>query len=68
MVHNNDAHSLPFFLTAAHSSHTLMTRAAAPATCGDAMLVPEMVLVAVSLVYHADVVPTPGANRSTQEP
>ena len=45
-----------------------MTRAAAPATCGDAMLVPEMVLVAVSLVYHADVVPTPGANRSTQEP
>jgi hypothetical protein len=32
------------------------------------MLVPEMVLVAVSLVYQAEVVPTPGANRSTQEP
>jgi hypothetical protein len=32
------------------------------------MLVPEMVLVAVSLVCHADVVPTPGANKSTQEP
>ena len=45
-----------------------MTSALAPATWGDAMLVPEMVLVAVSLVYHADVMPTPGANRSTQDP
>ena len=32
------------------------------------MLVPEMVLVAVSLVTQEDVVPTPGANRSTQDP
>ena len=32
------------------------------------MLVPEMVLMAVSLVCHADVMPTPGPNRSTQDP
>src|SRR5687767_9977792 len=34
--------------------------AATPATCGEAMEVPLMVLVAVALVYHALVMPTPG--------
>jgi hypothetical protein len=32
------------------------------------MDVPLIVLVAVSLEYHADVIPTPGANQSTQVP
>ena len=35
--------------------------AAAPATCGDAIEVPLMVLVAVLLVYHAEVMFEPGA-------
>src|SRR5690606_4972469 len=43
-------------------------RAAAPATCGLAMEVPEMVLVAVSLVRQAEVMEEPGANRSSTEP
>jgi len=45
-----------------------MSSAAAPATWGVAMLVPEMVLVAASEVAHADVMPVPGANKSTQDP
>ena len=42
--------------------------AATPATCGDAIDVPEIVLVAVSLVLHADVMLLPGAKMSTQVP
>ena len=42
--------------------------AAAPATCGAAMLVPLIVSSAVVLVYHADTMPVPGANRSTHDP
>src|SRR5690348_7590652 len=38
--------------------------AAAPATCGVAIEVPLIVLVAVSLVAHDDVMPTPGAKMS----
>lgn len=43
-------------------------KAATPATCGLAMDVPLMVLVAVALVYQADVMLDPGANTSTHEP
>ena len=43
-------------------------RAAAPATCGDAMLVPLMVLVAVVLPIQVLVMLLPGANRSRHEP
>ncbi len=42
--------------------------AAAPATCGVAIDVPLIVFDAVSLVFHADVMLVPGANRSVQEP
>src|SRR5207249_3194530 len=42
--------------------------AAAPVTCGVAIEVPLIVLVAVLLVIHADVMLDPGANRSTQVP
>ena len=44
------------------------TSAAAPATCGDAIEVPLIELVAVSLVRHAEVIDEPGAKMSTQEP
>ena len=40
--------------------------AAAPATCGDAIEVPLMVLVAVLLVHQAEVMLDPGAKMSTQ--
>ncbi len=43
-------------------------KAATPVTCGVAIEVPLMVLVAVLLVYQADVMLDPGANRSRQEP
>lgn len=43
-------------------------RAAIPATCGLAMDVPLMVLVAVLEVYQAEGMLLPGANTSTQEP
>jgi hypothetical protein len=43
-------------------------RAATPATCGAAMDVPLMVLVAVLLLYHADVMLEPGAKMSRQLP
>ena len=43
-------------------------RAATPATCGDAIDVPEMVPVAVVPVCHADLIPDPGANMSTHSP
>ena len=42
--------------------------AAAPATCGDAIEVPLIVFVAVSEEYQAEVMPDPGAKRSTQLP
>ena len=42
--------------------------AAAPATCGVAIEVPLIVLVAVSLVFQAEVMLEPGAKRSTQVP
>jgi hypothetical protein len=42
--------------------------AAAPTTCGVAIDVPEMVFVAVALVYHDEVMPTPGPKMSTQVP
>jgi hypothetical protein len=42
--------------------------AAAPVTCGVAIEVPLMVLVATALVFQDDVMPLPGANRSTQVP
>jgi hypothetical protein len=43
-------------------------RAATPATCGVAIDVPLMVLVAVSLVFHVEVMLEPGAKTSTQVP
>ena len=43
-------------------------KAATPATCGVAMEVPEMVLVAVSLVFHDEVMLDPGAKISTHVP
>ena len=42
--------------------------AATPATCGDAIEVPLMVLVAVVLVYQAEVIDEPGAKMSRQVP
>ena len=42
--------------------------AATPVTCGVAIDVPEMVFVAVSLVFHDDVMLLPGAKMSTQVP
>ena len=43
-------------------------KAATPATWGDAMDVPLMMLVAVVLVYQAEVMLLPGAKRSKQVP
>ena len=40
----------------------------APATCGEAIDVPEIVVVAELLPIQADVMPTPGAIMSTQDP
>ena len=42
--------------------------AAAPAACGVAIEVPLIVLVAVSEVFHAEVIEEPGANRSRHVP
>jgi hypothetical protein len=42
--------------------------AAKPATCGLAIDVPEMVLVAVVDPNHAEIIDTPGANTSTHDP
>ena len=42
--------------------------AATPATCGVAIDVPEIVLVAVSLVLHAEVMLLPGAKMSRHVP
>ena len=43
-------------------------KAATPTTCGVAIDVPEIVLVAVSLVLHDEVILLPGAKMSTQVP
>ena len=43
-------------------------RAATPVTCGVAIDVPEIVLVAISLVFHDDVMLEPGAKTSTHVP
>lgn len=43
-------------------------RAARPATCGEAIDVPEIVRVAEELPIHADVMLVPGAHRSTHDP
>ena len=43
-------------------------RAATPATWGDAIEVPLMVLVAVELLFQAEVMLLPGAKISTQDP
>jgi len=42
--------------------------AATPATCGEAIDVPEIVFDAVVDVYHAEVMLDPGANTSTHDP
>jgi hypothetical protein len=42
--------------------------AATPATCGEAIDVPEIVFDAVVDVYQAEVMLDPGANTSTQDP
>ena len=42
--------------------------AATPATCGDAMDVPLMVLMDVEDLYQAEVMPLPGAKMSRQPP
>lgn len=44
------------------------TRAATPATCGDAIEVPEIVFVADPLEFHADVIDDPGAKMSRHLP
>jgi hypothetical protein len=46
----------------------LNSAAATPATCGEAIDVPEMVLMAVELFIHADVMDVPGAKMSRHEP
>jgi hypothetical protein len=43
-------------------------KAATPVTCGAAIDVPEMVLVAVEEVYQADFIDDPGASKSTTDP
>lgn len=43
-------------------------KAATPATCGAAIEVPEIVLVALFEVYQAEVMLEPGAKMSTQVP
>ena len=50
------------------SGRRLRSCATAPETCGQAIEVPEMVLIAVSLVGHAAVIELPGAYTSTHVP
>jgi len=42
--------------------------AASPATCGEAIEVPEIVLIAVVEPTQSEVMPSPGAYRSTHDP
>lgn len=58
----------PLLLLPHPLTHTSISSAAAPATWGVAMLVPEMVFTAASDVDHADGMEVPGANRSTHDP
>ena len=46
----------------------LSERAIPPATCGDAIEVPEIVATALFFPIHDEVMPTPGAIISTQDP
>ena len=46
----------------------LSANAATPATCGDAIDVPEIVLVALFDVYQEEVIFVPGAKTSTHDP
>ena len=46
----------------------LSAKAATPATCGEAIEVPEIVLVALFDVYQEEVMFEPGANTSTHDP
>jgi hypothetical protein len=46
----------------------LSANAATPATCGEAIDVPEIVLVALFDVYQEEVMFEPGANTSTHDP
>jgi len=46
----------------------LSNKAAAPATCGQAIEVPDMVLDAVSELLQAEVIKLPGAKTSKQAP
>lgn len=57
-------------VTAAGNEPGFVSRksAATPQTCGDAIDVPEMVFVAVSFVFHEEVMLEPGAKMSTQVP
>ena len=54
--------------TAVRPGSCCRIRATIPATCGAAMDVPLSIQVAVSEPTSADVMSTPGANRSTQLP
>ena len=57
-----EAALMPFHTAAGESVGCVAShRAAAPATCGVAIDVPEMLFVAVSLVFHADTMFEPGA-------
>ena len=53
---------------ALNSGRAARSCATAPATCGHAIEVPEMVEVSESLPLHAAVTLEPGANMSTQDP
>jgi hypothetical protein len=66
----NDAALTIAFLTVAGEAVRLFcrNRAATPATCGVAIDVPLIVLVAVLLVNHAEVMLDPGAKMSTTLP
>ena len=46
----------------------LSAKAATPATCGEAIDVPEIVFVALFDVYQDEVMFEPGAKTSTHEP
>ena len=50
------------------SPSSALRYSASPATCGHAMLVPEMVFVAVLLPVHVLRMSTPGANTSSAMP
>ena len=74
---DRDRRTIPFVALSKSASRTwagvalgsdCRYRAATPVVCGAAMEVPVSVAVAVSLVFQVEVMPTPGANQSTQSP